>query len=111
MAIPPQPDGVRALARADGLARVAEARRRGLLRADLAHWEVAELFSACLPLALIDVAYGNDFDAFTALWLPVVGENASGWLPALYLAALASPSIATDDRAALVQSVLSHLGD
>ncbi len=104
-----QPSDAHAFFRADGLARIAEAKKRGLMRADLAHWEAAELFSACLPLALIDVAYADDFDAFKALWLTILGENAGEWLPALYLAALASPSTAARDPAASILSALAHL--
>ena len=94
------------LTRADYITRLDEARKRKLFRDHLAHWEVADLFSYCLPLAIFDACRTPDFPAFRELWTPLVGENAIGWLPSLYLAAVACPSVVREERLDLCLSAL-----
>ena len=95
--------------RAEGIARIGQARERGLLKARLAHWEVAELFRHCLPLAIHDALRQPDFDSFRALWLPLAGAEAANWLPPLYLAAVSSPCFDASVRLELVQSALAYV--
>ncbi len=97
------------MVREEGMVRIEEARRRNLLRTDLAHWEIAELFHYCLPLAIFDALRAEDFVAFEQQWLPITGNDATGWLPSLYLAAVSSPAFVPEVRQALVRSALPYL--
>jgi hypothetical protein len=97
------------LTRSEGLEKIEYARERNLLRARLAHWEVAELFRFLMPLAMYDAMHVENFDEFRTLWTPIVGEEATAWLPSLYLAVVASPSVASDQRGHLACSTLPFL--
>lgn len=91
--------------------RIEQVRERNLLRANLAHWEVAELFQHLMPIALFEAKEAEDFEEFEAVLRPQIGEEASAWLPSLYLAVAASPTIHYDARMKMVLSVLPFVTD
>ncbi|PTS89704.1 hypothetical protein DBR17_02875 [Sphingomonas sp. HMWF008] len=100
----------RKLARDEALQRARHVQTRGLLRVDLAHWELAELFALCLPLALQDIQRGADFSKMREQWVSEIGPGIEPHLPSLFLAAAASTAVDPDDQLTLLNTVELYRG-
>lgn len=98
----------RRMIRQEALERAQHAVDRGLIRPHLSHSEQAELFAYCLPLALMDVAWGKPFHQFAAEWIETFGVEIQPHLLSLYLAAVSSPAIVDDGRRAAILAALDH---
>jgi hypothetical protein len=93
------------LSEGDFEARAKHAAEQGLIRPHLAHWELAELYHLCLPLALHHVVWGTSYPDFRDRWLALFGEDIAPHLLSLYLAACTSAAITRQDAIASVASL------
>jgi hypothetical protein len=90
------------LARADAYMHFKRA--RAAVPRSQAHWELAAFFEAAIIPAAFDLRQGklDDFLAFAFLYERLLGPSSVNWLPSLYLAAAAVPSIESVHRAKLI---------